>query len=112
MKTIYTEEGLKEALTIGESNIVVKGALAEKMIKRKRRARIGAALTAVAAVAAIPFTGGASALGLGAAATLSAEAIIVLAIAGMGTSLAMVGLIKGYNIKMDYKNQCVELKKK
>ncbi len=111
MRTVYTEEGLREALTTGESNIVVKGALADKMIKRKRRARIGTALTAVAAVAAIPFTGGTSALGLGAAATISTEAVI-LTLAGMGTSLAMVGLIKGYNVKMDYKNQTVELEKK
>lgn len=64
MKTVHTKEELAAALRAGETHILAKGELAETLRKRKKRkkaALIGGGLLFLGGLAAIPFTGGASA---------------------------------------------------
>jgi hypothetical protein len=72
---ITTKSQLSEAIKSGQSRIDVGGELAQKIIrskKRKKMARIGSATLLVGSLAAIPFTGGASAVGAAAAIGLTA----------------------------------------
>jgi hypothetical protein len=67
MRTVRTEDELKAAFAAKEEKILVKGPMAEKMIKRaktKKAAKIGGIAMIVASLAAIPFTFGASAAGV------------------------------------------------
>lgn len=105
MRTVRTEEELKAAFAAKESRIIVKGPMAEKMVKKaktKKAAKIGGIALVVASLAAIPFTGGASAAGVAAGLTIGGSALVLtaseLAIL-CGFALAMYGLSKGSKVK-------------
>lgn len=102
MRTVRTEEELKAAFAARESKIIVKGQMAEKMIKKaktKKAARIGGIALVVASLAALPFTGGASAAGvaagLTAGLTVSTGELAILC----GFALGMYGIYKGSKVK-------------
>jgi hypothetical protein len=103
MRTVYTKQELQEAFKAHETKIVCKGEAAklfEKQKKKKRIAAIGGAAAAIACAAAIPFTGGASAIGLGVVAsglTISLTAYELVAI--LGFSLAAYGIYKKCKVK-------------
>ena len=66
MISVYNKEELRKALENRESAITVKGKLAEElyhMNKKKKRIGILGGLIIAASIVAIPFTGGASAIG-------------------------------------------------
>ena len=98
MRTVRTEEELKSAFASRESKIIVKGPMAEKMNKKaktKKAARIGGIALVVASLAALPFTGGASAAGVAAGLTVSAGELAILC----GFALTMYGIHKGSKVK-------------
>lgn len=105
MKTVRTEEELKAAFAAKESRIIVKGPMAEKMVKKaktKKAAKIGGIALVVASLAAIPFTGGASAAGVAAGLTIGGGTLILtageLAIL-CGTALGIYGIYRGSKVK-------------
>lgn len=118
MVRVSTKEDLKRAIENKESEIILEGALAEKIIKKKKLgkyAMIGGALLAVAGAIALPFTGGAStpAVVSGLTLTTAAGTIIeistaeLLAILGAGTVVgsSVVGTV-GYAL---YKSYSIEV---
>lgn len=94
MITVTTKEELKLALKQKEKRIVVKGDLANKMRKRARTSKFISAAVALAAIVAIPFTGGSSAAGLivGKVTISTAELAILV-----GGGIIIIALLKGYN---------------
>ena len=83
----------------------MKGEIAEKIIRKKKRKKgavIGGIALVVGGLAALPFTGGASAAGiLGGlgltvgAVTISAAELAIL----VGGSVTVYGIYKGYNVE-------------
>ena len=64
MTTVYTKEELQKAIKRKEFPISCRGEIAEQLKKRKKRskaAKLGGAAVVIAGLAALPFTGGASA---------------------------------------------------
>lgn len=105
MRTVRTEEELKAAFAAKETKIIVKGPMAEKMMKKaktKKAAKIGGIALVVASIATIPFTGGASAAGVAAGLTIGGGALVLtageLAIL-CGFALGMYGIYKGSKVK-------------
>lgn len=106
MITVTTKQEFEQALQNREPLILCKGDAAKpflKQRKRKRGAIIGGVIAAVAGIAAIPFTGGASAIGsMGVIAGLTAGTLTItaaeLAII-CGTTIALVGIIKGGRVR-------------
>ena len=106
MRTVRTEEELKAAFAAKETKIIVKGPMAEKMVKKaktKKAAKIGGIALVVASIAALPFTGGASAAGVatgfgltigGGALVLTAGELAILC----GFALGMYGIYKGSKV--------------
>ena len=117
MKTVTTTKELEEAIKAGETQLLLKGEIAEKIIKKKKRkkgALIGGAVLALGGLIALPFTGGASAVGIFAGLgltigtiTMSAAELAII----VGGSIAIIGLIKDYDVKFN-SDGSVELKKK
>lgn len=105
MKTVSTKKELEDALSSGERKVILKGEVAEKIIrskKRKKGALIGGIALIVGGLVALPFTGGASATGiLGGlgltvgTVTISAAELTILA----GGSITVYGIYKGYNVE-------------
>ncbi len=104
VKVVYTTTELEEAIKAGETKLLAKGELAEKIRKRKERKRKslkgGLALFLVGLVA-LPFTWGASTPlligGLGltiGTVTISAAELAIL----VGGSIAIIGLCRDYTI--------------
>lgn len=114
---ITTKSQLSEAIKSGQSRIDVGGELAQKIIrskKRKKMARIGSATLLVGSLAAIPLTGGASAVGATAAIGLTAGPLSVSTTELMilcSATLAYKGLSNGYNVTFN-PNGSVTLEKK
>ena len=78
MKTVYSKKELDDAYASGERSILVKGEFAQQIrtkCKIKKAAKITTGLIAVAGIAAVPFTGGASLLATGAGLTAGALTI-------------------------------------
>ena len=113
MTTVSNKEDFKKALERRETQIIVTGQLAKEMRKKKsKKKKIGIAgvVIATACIAAIPFTGGASAAGAagamgltaagaaaGATAMSAAEIALLLGVSG-GIGLGIIGLCKGYKV--------------
>ena len=104
LKVVYTTKELEEAIKAGETKLLAKGELAEKIRnqkKRKNRRLIGGLALAAAGLVALPFTWGASTPlllgGLGltiGTVTISAAELALL----VGGSIAIIGLCKDYTI--------------
>lgn len=107
MRKVSTEEELKAAFDAKESKIIVVGPMAEKMMKKaktKKAAKIGGIALVVASLAAIPFTGGASAAGVAAGFGLTVGGGALVLTAGelailCGFALGMYGIYKGSRVK-------------
>lgn len=94
MRVVTTKEELKLALKQKEQRIIVKGDLAVKMKRKAKTSKLISVAVAVAAIAAIPFTGGASAVGFVAGpVTISTVELAIL----VGGSIVFIALFKGYN---------------
>lgn len=113
---ITTKEKLSEAIKSGQSRIIVGGELANEIIrknKRKRNIKIGSVTLLIGSLAAIPFTGGVSTLGVATAMgltvgsfTISTAELFLLC----GTTVALAGLSNGYNVKFDHDTVILEKK--
>ena len=107
LKTVYTTKELEDAVKAGEKKILLKGEVAEKIRKRKKRKKgaiIGGAALAIGGLIALPFTGGASAAGIigGLGLTIGSVTITAGELAILvGGSLAAYGIHKGYDIKFN-----------
>lgn len=119
MKTVYTQEELKEALKAHEPKILCKGDAAKPFIKKRKQKKgaiIAGIATAVLSAAAIPFTAGASAIGLlaggavaGLTATISATELAIILGITCGTALTAYGIHKGCKIKVSSNGTEVEI---
>lgn len=109
MKTVYTKEELKRALEDKENRVLVKGEYANQIKKRIKTGKIGcwvgAGLLAVGAIAAIPFTGGASigAYVSGLTATVGGVTVVMSAtelamVLGFGSLVAGAAMLKEYSV--------------
>lgn len=106
MITVTTKQEFEQALQNREPLILCKGDAAKpflKQRKRKRGAIIGGITAAVAGIAAIPLTGGLSAIGsMGVIAGLTAGTLTItaaeLAII-CGTAIAITGILKGGRVR-------------
>ncbi len=110
MITVYNKNELQKALEAKEKHIIIKGELAKTIkakAKRKKTLKkvgIGTAAVGAAAIIAAPFTGGTSlaagAATMGLTATVGGAALTIsmgeLALI-IGGSLALAGILKGYD---------------
>jgi len=102
MVTVSTKAQLKAAIEQKQFPIKCVGEIAEQMRNKKKRAtktKIAGAAIALAGVAAIPFTGGASAVATGAGLTamgltLSTAELAIL----VGGGIAITAILKGRKI--------------
>lgn len=103
MVTVSTKAQLKAAIEQKQFPIKCVGEIAEQMRKKKKRAtktKIAGGAIALAGLAAIPFTGGASTVATGAGftamgLTLSATELAIL----VGGGIAITAILKGRKIK-------------
>lgn len=119
MVTVKTKKELKSAIEKKQFPIRCTGQIASRLTKRKRiakKAKIGGALLALGGLAAIPFTGGASAVGTaagmtamgltlsGGAATAAGLTVAIttaeLAIL-VGGGVAIIAILKGRRVKLE-----------
>lgn len=109
MTTVYSKEEFEKALKAKEKHILIKGAYAKILRKhiQKKNKKLGvtAIVIAIASLAMIPFTGGASIAAGTTTMGLTAGGVTIstteLAIMG-GFSLAGIALLKGYkNVKFN-----------
>ncbi len=106
MITVTTKQEFEQAIQNRELKILCIGDAAKpflKQRKRKRGAIIGGITAAVAGIAAIPLTGGLSAIGsMGVIAGLTAGTLTItaaeLAII-CGTAIAITGILKGGRVR-------------
>ena len=104
MRTVKTEAELKAAFEAKEKTIIVVGQMAEDMVnksKRKKKAKAAGIAVALASLAAIPFTLGASvggvAVGMGltiGSITISTTELALLC----GTAVAIYGIHKSSKV--------------
>ncbi|WP_274851932.1 hypothetical protein [Serratia marcescens] len=95
---VRTKEELEKASKEKADYIIVEGVLADKLQRGKKVAKAsGATIAAIAAaLAAAPFTGGISTMGVASAAALSGmEIAAIIAAASIGIAL-IIGLFKDY----------------
>lgn len=120
MTTVYTERELERALERRENKIVFEGPQAATIVskleaadaKKRGFCKVGL-LMSLALVAAAPFTGGTSLLGLGAAGVLAISDSVIIAIITAVVTLSVEAMraIKEYKInKLAYNK--VEFTKK
>lgn len=99
MKTVYSKKELEDAYASGERTIMVKGEFAQQIRTRckvKKAAKITSGLIAVAGIAAVPFTGGASLLATGAGLTVGTLTISATELAIiLGSGLAFYAIKNG-----------------
>lgn len=112
MVTVSTKSALKTAIANKQFPIRCTGMLAEEMKRTKKssskRSKIAGGALALAGLAALPFTGGASAAATGAGLTAMGLAIgggtIAISTAELailvGGGVAIVGILKGRRIKL------------
>lgn len=114
MVTVSTKAQLKAAIEQKQFPIKCVGEIAEQMRKKKKRTtktKIAGAAIALAGVAAIPFTGGASAVVTGAGLTAMGLTISVTELAILvGGGVAIVAILKGRKItaQVDGKSVIIE----
>ena len=106
MIIVTTKQEFEQALQNREPLILCKGDAAKpflKQRKRKRGAIIGGITAAVAGIAAIPLTGGLSAIGsMGVIAGLTAGTLTITAAELTiicGTAIAITGILKGGKVR-------------
>lgn len=110
MVTVSTKAQLKAAIEQKQFPIKCVGEIAEQMRKKKKRAtktKIAGAAIALAGVAAIPFTGGASAVATGAGLTAMGLTVgggtLIISTAELailvGGGIAITAILKGRKIK-------------
>lgn len=111
MITVTTKAALKRAIENKQFPIHCTGEVAEELKKKKKRskrAKIAGGALALAGIAALPFTGGASAAATGAGLTamgltLGGGAIVIstaeLAIL-VGGGVALAAILKGRKVKL------------
>lgn len=115
MVTVSTKAQLKAAIEQKQFPIKCVGEIAEQMRKKKKRAtktKIAGAAIALAGVAAIPFTGGASAVATGAGLTAMGFSAMGLTVGGgtliistaelailVGGGIAITAILKDRKIK-------------
>ena len=112
MRTVYTKEELEEAFAAKEKKIIVKGELAKTMAekiakkeKKRKGAKIAGLCIAAASALAIPFSFGASSVGIAAGLTLTAAGLTLTMTATelaiiLGFSLAVYGVYKLSKVKI------------
>lgn len=111
MATVSTKAALKRAVENKQFPIRCTGEIAEQLKKKKKRskrAKITGGALALAGLAAIPFTGGASAVATGAGLTAmgltiggGAVAISTAELAILvGGGIAMTAILKGRKVKL------------
>lgn len=112
MTTVSSKEALKKAIQNKQFPIRCTGEIAKQLIRKKKSAKkvkIGGAALALAGLAAIPFTGGASAgatvAGLTATGlTIGGAGGLVMSTAELailvGGGVAIMGILKGRKIKL------------
>lgn len=111
--TVTTKEELDTARKSGVAEIVVRGALADKLKRGKKIALAGSITIAAlaAALAATPMTGGLSFLAAAPVAALTGfEIAAIIAAASIGLAL-IIALFKDYE-EISYENGKLVLKKK
>ena len=120
MKHVYNVAQFESAISQGETNLVLHGDIADKIIKeanekrkKKKRAVIAGGALAVGGLLAAPFTGGASLVGTAAGLTIGGITITAaeLAIIFAGSAL-LISALKGRNIKVkaiDQQGHTVEI---
>ena len=111
MVTVNTKAALKNAIENKQFPIQCTGAVAEELKKKKKRtkrAKITGGALALAGLAAIPFTGGASAVATGAGLTAMGLTIgggaVVISTAELailvGGGVAITAILKGRKVKL------------
>lgn len=103
MVTVFTKDGLKNAIESREAQIKVIGDLADTMRKKtkvRKASKLGAAALVIGGIVAIPFTGGASAVMTIAGLTVGTVTISVVELAILcGFVLGMTGILKGARVQ-------------
>ena len=108
MITVYTKEELRRAIECKNFPIECRGEIATQLRKRKKAskaAKVGGVLLIAGSLLTLPFTGGASAAGLGAgvmgltigeAVTISTAELAIL----VGGGVALTAIIKGRSVEL------------
>lgn len=118
--TVTTQEALERALKSKETHIRITGTLAEtiksKIQKQRKRKKLGKLIAAggiiATSVALTPITGGTSLIAGATALTATGLSITAAELAILaGFTLAMTGLLKGYNVKFN-SDRSINLEKK
>ena len=121
MLIVRTEKELEKALESKEKSFLMEGPKANQIVKKfeeavakKRRTKRTATAIGILSILAIPFTGGASLLGLGATAgavALSETVIIAIISAVVSISVAAINAVRDYKLKkLDNERILFELK--
>lgn len=98
MVTVYTKDELQKALESKATKIIIRGELAKRIKRKRRNRKIVAGIIAAASIAAIPFTGGASAVGastmglMAGTVAISTTELVIL----VGGGIVMTALLIGY----------------
>lgn len=108
MTTVYTKEELQKAIKRKEFPISCRGEIAEQLKKRKKRsksAKLGGAAVVIAGLAALPFTGGASAGAAAMGLTATAAATVGISAAELailvGGGVAIFAILKGRKVRLE-----------
>ena len=108
MTTVYTKEELQKAIKRKEFPISCRGEIAEQLKKRKKRskaAKLGGAAVVIAGLAALPFTGGASAGAAALGLTATAAATVGISAAELailvGGGVAIFAILKGRKVRLE-----------
>ncbi|WP_406018182.1 hypothetical protein [Succinivibrio sp.] len=113
--TVTTKEQLRDAKEQGYKRIIVQGELAQNLIKAQKIKTLGPVAMGilVAALAAIPFTGGLSAVAaLPIAAATGLSTTVIIAIIAVGGIALIVALLNDYTITIRKGDTEVVLEKK
>lgn len=112
---VHTKSELESAIKIGTEEIIIEGELAEKVRNGRKIKTVGkfTLLALASAIAAIPFTGGMSAVGFAPVAALTGlEIALIMAVAFLGIGL-LTAIWNGYDeIEYSHNPLCLKLKKK
>ncbi len=112
--TVKTKEELKKAIASNTNEIIVVGALAANLKKSKKIMTLGAVALPilVAAMAAIPFTGGLSAVVATPIAVLTGvEIAVIIAVNYVGVAL-IIAIYKDYDVVIETPDGTIIFKKK
>lgn len=108
MVTVRTKSEFQEAIRNREPLIRVVGSLANDFRKKKKKSNVTKAagvLGIIGSLAALPFTGGASAAGIiagGTALTVGTVTISALEIVAIiGGTVAIIGVLRGAKVKFN-----------